>query len=357
MATTRRRRWLWLIAFALLLPGGWLLLRHLLQPQRLSDFLLQQAREATGLELRLAAPADVGFWPDLHLELEGLVAKLPGDDAVVLQAEAVDVVLPWSALRAEAIELRSLRLQAPVLDLGALSRWLASRQQDGPPAPFRLPQVDAAISVAAGRIQGEDWAVSSLALELPFLRAGQASAVGASGAFEYGARAPVPFSAAFDFIPGRDGNELRMAPLALALHVVPADAPWLRVEGSAALQPPVGLQLDLVANLPQWPADWPALPLPDAADADAVRIDFDYRGDTGLQGQVAMRLARGDAGIEAELRLGDVPGWIGQADANLLPPLRGEVRADRLEAAGVELRGVSVRIDDGAPAAQAGDGD
>ena len=49
MARSRRRRWIWLIAIAALLLGGWFVVRALLQPERLSNFLLQQAQQATGL--------------------------------------------------------------------------------------------------------------------------------------------------------------------------------------------------------------------------------------------------------------------------------------------------------------------
>jgi hypothetical protein len=356
MARSRRRRWIGIVALALLLLGGWLLVRRLMQPERLSAFLLDQAQEATGLEITLSAPADVGFWPDLHLELDGLAARIPGTDDIVLQAEAVEVVLPWSALGAETIQLRSLRLQGPVLDTEALSRWLESRSQDGPPAPFRLPQVDAAVSVASGRIQGEDWALSALDLSLPFLRAGAVARVEASGAIEMGSRAPMPFSATFEFDSSQDGSELRFESLDLELRTALDAAPWARIEGIASLQASEALHLDLIATLPAWPSDWPALPLPDGDASGAVRFEFDYRGTAGLQGDVALSLARGDADLRGTLRIGDVLAWLDDPASNLLPPLRGEFTSDRMETGGVELRGVRIRIDDSPQAKDDGDG-
>ena len=48
-APRKRRRWIWLVLLALLALGGWIAVRTMLQPERLSEFLLQQARAATGL--------------------------------------------------------------------------------------------------------------------------------------------------------------------------------------------------------------------------------------------------------------------------------------------------------------------
>lgn len=355
MARSQRRRWLWLIALALLLLGGWLSVRMLLQPERLSAFLLQQARDATGLDITLSAPADVGLWPDLHLELDGLSARIPGTDAVVLQAEAVEVVLPWSALGAETIQLRSLRLQAPVLDVDAMTRWLESRDQDGPPAPFRLPQIDAAVSVASGRIESADWAVSGLELALPFLRPGEQARVVASGTVASGSRPPAAFDARFEFAPSPDGNELRFAPLALELRTSRESAPWARIEGAATLQTSEALHLDLVATLPAWPSGWPALPLPDNGASGEVRVDLDYRGATDLQGDATLSVSRGDAAVRGRLRVGDVFAWFDDPLANFLPPLQGEINADRLQSGGIELRGVRIRIDDAPRASDDGD--
>jgi hypothetical protein len=352
MGTPRRRRWIWLIVVAALLLGGWLVVRALLQPERLSRFLLQQAQQATGLEISLGAAADVGFWPDLHLELEGLSARAPGSENVVLQAERVDAVLPWSALRAESIQLRSLRLQAPVLDTEALSQWLQSRDRDGPPAPLRLARIDAAVDVESGRIQGDGWTIGELDLSLPFLRVGEAVTLVASGRLESAARAPTPFAIDFDVTPKQNGDELRLESLSLDLRTTRDATAWIQVEGLVALPPADALHVDVIATLPEWPADWPALPLPDGDASTEVRIDVDYAGTTSLQGEVLLSLSRGDADLRGTLALGDVFAWLEDPAANLLPPLRGEITSDRMEAGGFDLRGVRIRIEDAPPAAK-----
>jgi hypothetical protein len=356
MATSRRRRWIWLVAFALLLLGAWLGVRALLQPERLSAFLLQQASQTTGLEFTLGAPADVGLWPDLHLELEGLSARIPGSGVVVLQAEAVEAVLPWSALRADTIQLRSLRLQSPVIDTAALSQWLQSRDQEGPPAPFQLPQIDAALSVSSGRIHGDGWAVAALELALPYLHPGEPVQVKASGSIDIAERAPMPFDLDLDVTPTQSADQLRFEPLRLALRTAPGVAAWLNIEGAVALLPADALQLDVVATLPEWPATWPALPFPLTDSSNEVRIELDYIGSTTLQGTLELSLARGDADLRGTLAIGELFAWLDDPEASPLPPLTGELSSDLLDAGGVELRGVRIRIDDAPPAAS-GDGD
>ena len=115
--TTRRRRWVWLGVLPALVLLALLGARALLEPERLSAFLLREASQATGLQLALSQPADVGFWPDLHLELGGLTATAPGATAPLLRVAQVDAVLPWSALDSDALQVRSLRLVSPQLDV------------------------------------------------------------------------------------------------------------------------------------------------------------------------------------------------------------------------------------------------
>lgn len=342
----KRRRWFWLLLLPALLLASLFVLRYLLQPDRMSDFLLQQASQATGLSLTLGEPADIGLWPDLHLELGSLTATAPGAITPLLQVERVDVVLPWSALRADTIQLRSLRLQSPVLDTEALSQWLQSRDPTGPPAPLQLPRIDAALAITSGRIQGAQWALAGLDLSLPFLRVGAPVNLRASGRIEAGARDAIPFALEMVATPAQDGGGLRLDALSLALRSAWASPPWLQVEGQVALPSIDALQLDLVATLPEWPADWPALPLPTTADVDEVGIDIDYRGSTTLQGNLVLQLVRGEDGLRGELRIGDLLAWLEDASATPLPPLTGEVSSDRIDAGGIELHGVRLRIDE-----------
>jgi hypothetical protein len=187
-------------------------------PSSTQRFLLQQASQATGLTFTLAAPAGVGLWPDLHLELEGLTAHAPGVTNAVFRSAQVDIVVPWSALQGDTLQLRSLRLQAPVLDTVALSQWWSSRSQDGPPAPLRLPRFDAAIEITDARLQAAQWAIAGLDASLPFLRTGAAVNLQAGGRIEADTREPIAFS--FDLLatPTEIDGGLRLDPMQLELE-------------------------------------------------------------------------------------------------------------------------------------------
>lgn len=344
------RRWLWLGLLPVLALGGFFALRTLLQPERLSAFLLRQAADATGLELSLAAPAEIGLWPDLHLELSGLTAAVKGNAAApLLRAEQLDAVLPWSALRTETLQVRSLRLHAPVLDVTVLEQWLSSREDQGPSRAPRLPQLDTALAVEQGRIVGADWTLAGLNLALPTLRDGRSATLSLDGTFERVGHALLPFDLRISVTPRQVGDELRLDAMTVSAHDAGIDTPWLQLVGSLALRHPQQLTFKFDGTLPQWPRTWPPLPLPASPDTDEVSLSFDYIGTPNLQGALDLRVARGDESLDGSLQLGDLFAWIGDPQATPLPPMLGTLQAPRLQFEGVELRGVRIRIDVAAP--------
>lgn len=344
-APRKRRRWIWLVLLALLALGGWIAVRTMLQPERLSEFLLQQARAATGLEITLAQPADVGFWPDLHLVLTGLSARAPGNNKLILRSERVEVVLPWSTLRGETFALRELRLASMELDANALFAWIDSRAELGPPAPLRLPRLEAGLFLSDSVIRHDDQALSELDLELSRLREGQPSTAAMSAVLT-GPERRLPFNVNLEFTPHQDGSEIRFEPIALVWRETAQSEPWLRSDGGIALDHPRSLRVDLANALPRWPADWPALPFPADESDQEVTISFDYQGTPQWQGAARLRLSRADESIVASLKLGDVLAWMSAPQRHPLPPITGTAEAERLQFGGVEMRGVSVRIDE-----------
>jgi hypothetical protein len=343
MERRRRRRWIRLIALGVFVFGGWIASRMLLQPERLSAFLLQQAEDATGLVITLDQPADVGFWPDLHLELQGLDVRAPGSDRTILQGQRVEIVLPWSALRGGDLRLRELRLVPMTLDLDALSQWLDTRADAGPPAPWRLPQLDAGLRISRSRITWGERVVSDFDLDLDGLHDGATSTAAISGILG----APdlrLPFDLRLVFVPRQHGDEIHLDPLAIISRDSPDADPWIEAEGRAAFDVPRHLRFDLRARLPAWRAGWPVLPLPEAPTAPEVVVDVDFAGTPQLLGTLALRVQRADEHLEASLELGDVPAWFADPDAPLLPPVNSTMNARRLQFDGVEAIGVELRI-------------
>lgn len=162
------RRWLRIAALvAALALGLGLLAGWLLQPQRAGRLLLSLAGDALALDLH-AGRIDYRLRGTPQLVLEDVTAQRPGDAAALLRAKRVFVALPWRTLRSRGAELtvQRIELDAPVLDLPALQRWLAARPPSG---KTRIPVLTDGLRVRDGRIDNEDWRIDGLAIDLPSL--------------------------------------------------------------------------------------------------------------------------------------------------------------------------------------------
>ncbi|HVT32259.1 MAG TPA: hypothetical protein VHE32_06415 [Rhodanobacteraceae bacterium] len=143
---SRRRRIVLAVAAFALVAGalaGW----YGTRPETLTSFLIGQARSRFGASLALEGPARFGFVPDLRLVLPRPSLGDPAGGAPFLRAETADVVVPWSVLWSDRIEIRSVALAKPTLDVDALDRWLAAHPSSG-----GLPDVRFAIRANGTRI-------------------------------------------------------------------------------------------------------------------------------------------------------------------------------------------------------------
>ena len=150
------------ILLVLLLIAGWLL-----QPQRAGKFLLQKVGNSLGLEIS-ARTIDYRLRGTPQLVLRDVVATRPGDATPVLRAARVFVSLPWSTIRARGNDLtvQRLELDAPVLDLPAVQRWLATRPETG---ETRIPTLVDGLRITRGRIDNDDWRIEGLSVDVPSL--------------------------------------------------------------------------------------------------------------------------------------------------------------------------------------------
>ncbi len=339
-------RWLkWLALPLVLLAAGALLVRVLLEPTRLSAFLLERASEITGLELRLQSPADIGFWPDLHLQLQGLSAHAPGAATPMLRVREADLSLPWRSLTGDAVTLQHLRLIEPVFDWAAFNAWqLQDETQTGPPAPPRLPTFDAPVEILGARIKAPDFRIENLNLMLPHLIENTPVTVLANGSFVRGDEVARKFALQFDTTPAWNIGKLRLAPLRLSVSSGDSPTEAITLDGELEFD---GQRLNLTAHsqLPHWPPNLPALPLPQANDAN-VKLDLNYSGSTALQGDASLTLQRGNEAITAALRLGDIATWLQDDAKPMLPPLQGSINAQRLHIDGIDIEGFKLRMDD-----------
>src|SRR3546814_12600318 len=116
-------------AAALLLLA--LALHLLLQPQRVTGFVLNALGDALGLEITAPGSSEYRLRGTPVLVVHDVVAREPGAAPPLLRALPVYVSVPWSTVRSRGaqLDIPRLELDPPVLALPALQPWLA------PPPP------------------------------------------------------------------------------------------------------------------------------------------------------------------------------------------------------------------------------
>ncbi len=136
------------IALAALLLAAVIAVYVLLQPQRITDMLRNQARQA-GMTLALSAPAEPTLWPQPALVLHGLT--LSASNRPVLVAARARVELPWRALFGGPPTITQLELDTPRLDLSRLGRVVAGLDRGGGGVP-ELPRIKTGIIINHGSL-------------------------------------------------------------------------------------------------------------------------------------------------------------------------------------------------------------
>jgi AsmA protein len=120
----------------------------LLQPQRITDLLRHEARQA-GLTLSVSTPARPSLWPQPSLVLHGLT--LSSDNRPVLVVARARVVVPWRALLGGPIAITKLELDGPRLDLAQLGQ-VVSRMGHGGVVQAKLPRIHTGIRIRQGSL-------------------------------------------------------------------------------------------------------------------------------------------------------------------------------------------------------------
>lgn len=347
VATPRRRRWsLYVGAVIVLLVVLVSLLRHFMQPERLSATLLAEAEKATGLSLELAAPADVSLWPDLNIVLRGLEARSEAGAWPILAAERVELALPWGTLWGREVEVHALRLYRPRLDRDALALWLAARPAStGPAAPLRLPRLRAELLISEGRVAGrahEAWELAEIDMRLSRLMPGEDFRLALGFTYQDGEqRLPLRLDATGRLHP--QGMPLELAPLALRL-LGPDNEESLRLNGHIELAWPHRLQLLLEGRSHYWPAEWPELPTAPAEAGDDYALRLEFVGTPDLHGPLKIEFSRGELQSRLEADANALLGWASQPTTRSLPPARASAEMPVLEREGLRIEGLRIEL-------------
>jgi hypothetical protein len=127
--------------------------------------------------------------------------------------------------------------------------------------------------------------------------------------------------------------------------------PNLTANGTVALGK--NLSMSLHGELAQWPKDWPALPAPLNASKGALPVQLAYEGKPDFSDVLSLESTLGETRFHANLRVPEMQTWLSIDNAAPLPPLTGTLTSPQLNIDGVDLKGVSVEIEDDLPAAPA----
>lgn len=372
----RKRRWpLYLAVFAVLLAfAAWWVDRQL-EPTRLTATVLARAGAALGLELTIDGAPEYALRPEPRLVLPKLTVRQPGAAAPLLTAARAEISLPWDTITGgDSLVITRIALESPALSLAALADWQATR----PEAPFELPTLTSGLRVEDGTVIGGDWRVQALQLELPELREGSPARIAAGGVFTQAATTldfdtttalataglasdfefagtgrlrsdglDVPWTLAADgrFDAGGETTQLAMAALTLASK---SPVPDMDAKGQASFGE--ATRVNLQGTIKQWPEGWPVLPAPLSASTSPLAYTVAYEGAGDFSAPVALVVQREQTRFVGRFVVDDILRWLDAGETAPLPPLVGTLSTPSLEVSGATLEGVSIQIEEDAPA-------
>ena len=290
-----------------------------------------------------------------------LAKRPPGEDTkiptLIDGLRVIDGRIDNGDWRIENIDLRmpSLHPQRPV-NARLRGRYVDATTGNGTmKIPFDLaivltrPANDAGVAaVGTLAIESGDWRLpATITLSGPLHLGDDAIAmtpatVGISARYESG-ETRLPFSLGLHGPLRYDAGTWVLAPVDVALRG-DEPVPSLDARGAFALGKRLVIELD--GALPQWPASWPALPVPVSSSTSALPFSLRYAGKADLADVARLRLQRDATDFDGRFRLYDVLGWIDQAGGSPLPPMDGRLRSPELEISGAVLEGVEIVIDD-----------
>ena len=166
--------------------------------------------------------------------------------------------------------------------------------------------------------------------------------LGISARYESG-ETTLPFSLGLHGPLRYEAGTWVLAPVGVALRG-DEPVPGFDARGAFALGKRLVIELD--GALPQWPASWPALPVPVSNSTSPLPFSLRYAGQADLSDVASLRLQRDATEFDGRFRLYDVLGWIDQAGGSPLPPMDGHLHSPELEISGAVLEGVEIVIDD-----------
>lgn len=342
----RRKRWLIVLAAiaATLLLAVWLGGR-LLQPQRITGYVIAVIERASGLQVSVAQPADYAFRPTPRLRLSGVHVTDPGTSATLFDIGLLDISLPWNTLFGGDPVIRALLIEGARVEVVPLGKWLSQRPPGGTGA---WPVLDDGLQVRDSRLIGDGWSARIQTLELPqfAMQTPLNLRLAASVRRDHNDPATVavdwPFTLSIDALPRALGSGMALDLQTLKLA---AASPLPTFHASGGLAFGEQLSLSLSGELAQWPAAWPPLPQPLAAATSPLAFAIKAIGSGTADLQVDASLSREQTRIAVQVPLAQLQGWLDATPGSPLPPILAQLHSDQLQIEGARLDDVSIRIE------------
>lgn len=335
----KRKRWLIALAVtaASLLLAVWIGGR-LLQPQRITGFVIAAIERASGLQINVAQPADYAFRPTPRLRLSGVRATVPGANGALFDIGLLDVSLPWNTLFGGDPVIRALRIEGASVDVARLAEWLGQRPtHDG----GTWPVLENGLQVRDSRLIGAGWSVQIHTLELPHFAMQQPLALRLAASIQRDA-SNWPFTLDIDALPRGRGSGVALDVRALDM-IAPPPLPTFHASGGAAFGD--HLSLSLRGELADWPEAWPPLPQPLAAAKSPLAFELKAIGSGSADLQVDANLRREQTRVAVRVPLAPLRAWLDAAPGSPLPPIVAELHSDQLQIDGTRLDNVRIQLE------------
>ncbi len=140
----RLRRWLFvLVALVLVLIGA--LAWYASDAARVVTLFAEVLRRDLGLALTHAPEPEVSLFPSLRVELRDYRIDVVATGRPLAWGSALELEIPWRALRADTLLIERVVLEAPVFHAAGLEGWTLRRAGDA--APPRWPRVAGGVLV------------------------------------------------------------------------------------------------------------------------------------------------------------------------------------------------------------------
>lgn len=336
-----RKRWRWL--GWLLVLGGLAVLTvwHLVQPERLGVWLVDQAAVRSGLQITTRSPASLRLRDGLQLGMQGLDVRMHGADTAIVQAEELALRMEWSVLWGES-RVRGLDLWQPVLDQSALRAWMdiidAAAEPESTEPGFALTELRA-LRVRSGSWQRDDGRIEKIDLDLEGFAQGETSVLDASIELPRD-------SSVLRLTLHLEGNDTDLSRGIAWPHwrsdVKLDDLEILQLEGSAVLLPADEIALDAELHVLNWPEsalgakpDW-------IGQFMTSSLQMRWPGPDDTHPMLTLIGEGSGHRLDAALAPAELVEWWSRDAWWQVPPLRLQARIDRLDIEGIELHGIKI---------------